>query len=76
MERSKRTRKVPYKLRDFHIELVDFRHQIRYLDLGQKNSKFFNPRLNGLALLRNAVAPFGLPSLRDGFLRGGLKGND
>ena len=40
MERSKRTRKVPYKLRDFHIELVDFRHQTRYLDLGQENSKF------------------------------------
>jgi len=39
MERSKRTRKVPYKLRDFHIELVDFRHQIRDNPEQEKVSK-------------------------------------
>lgn len=39
MERSKRTRKFPYKLRDFHIELVDFRHQIRDNPEQEKVSK-------------------------------------
>ena len=29
MERSKRKKAIPYKLRDFHIELTNLRHQIR-----------------------------------------------
>ena len=31
MERSKRKKAIPYKLRDFHIEIANLRHQIRYL---------------------------------------------
>lgn len=55
MERSKRTRKVPYKLRDFHIELVDFRHQIRANPEQEKVSASVSSSSPAMRQIRNEL---------------------